>query len=93
MEHTQSPPRPPLQNPIVGTTIDTSPSELGLTSYPPESPESKNLLSRTVDKLSRSRSLGKSKLFPGSRRGKEKTKDVGEVTSEPHVATGQSPQA
>jgi hypothetical protein len=72
MESTVSPPNS-IQNPIHGTTIDTSPAELGLrqsqtSSNLSDSHDSsddsdggKNILKRTVEKLGRSTSLSRSK--------------------------------
>lgn len=71
MESTISPPNS-IQNPIYGTTIDTSPAELGL-SQPrtsalsnshdsaDDSDDGKGILKRTVEKLGRSTSLSRSK--------------------------------
>ncbi|KZP00758.1 glycosyltransferase family 1 protein [Calocera viscosa TUFC12733] len=49
-------PRPPLQNPIPGTTILTNPQALGLHDSQTELGRSKSLLGRSMDKLSRSTS-------------------------------------
>lgn len=65
-------PPPTLQNPIPGTTVETSPSRLGLNNgeaaaTPLSDNESQDklsgsgLLSRTLDKLSRSKSLSAKK--------------------------------
>jgi hypothetical protein len=75
MESSASPPNS-IQNPVHGTTIDTSPGELGLSqpqslSAMSESHDSsddsdggKGILKRTVEKIGRSTSLSRSKRHP-----------------------------
>jgi hypothetical protein len=57
------PPKPPLQNPIAGTTIDTSPEVLHLSNYSntaEEGGDDQDLLSlSTLDRIKRKVSLGK----------------------------------
>ncbi|KAG8714883.1 Sterol 3-beta-glucosyltransferase [Ceratobasidium sp. 423] len=72
MESSTSPPNP-IQNPIHGTTIDTSPAELGLSKphsssamsdshdSSDESDGGKGILKRTVEKIGRNTSLSRSK--------------------------------
>ncbi|KAG8890800.1 Sterol 3-beta-glucosyltransferase [Tulasnella sp. 332] len=83
-----SPPRPPVMNPVSGTTIDTSAGALGLHHQPstrsdtPTSPSSdgeheepsKGLLTKAFDKLSRSKTGSKSEKKPSD--GSTKPKRV-----------------
>lgn len=67
------PPSPALQNPIKGTTLDTSPEKLGLDTHNTDTPtrartqsSSKNVLKRTVEQTAAR--LGSSMLAPGFKR-------------------------
>ena len=75
------PPRPPLQNPLEGTTIDTSPSTLHLHTEPDGS-----VVDRIVQKASEVKKSGHRKLHSLSLRSKSPKRDQGELV--PGIRTG-----
>jgi hypothetical protein len=71
------PPRPTLQNPLKGTTIDTSPSALHLHTEHDES--SSNVVDRLVRKASQVKKSGHRKLHSLSLRARSPKSDEGEL--------------
>jgi hypothetical protein len=74
-------PRPTLQNPLEGTTIDTSPSTLHLHTEQDES--SSTVVDRIVRKASQVKKSGHRKLHSLSKRGKGPKSDEGELQLRP----------
>ncbi|KAG8833095.1 Sterol 3-beta-glucosyltransferase [Serendipita sp. 399] len=70
MDNSASPPRPSLQNPLSGTTIDTDPSTLGLSLDDGGSGSSTSVVERIKQKSSQIRKSGHRKLNSLSRRNR-----------------------